>query len=240
MRRFFLSTLAIVLSFQTAWALTDEEARSVFQSWKLADKDIELVCLNDACKKNEALSWATKKWLAEALRKVPQFLRQALPYLGGIKWIENQNPGYLEGTAFWDQKSLTIESHRKVDLDNIMTHEIAHLYEDNSGSTVYQYLTLRFHTREFSQKIMELIDLLASYKGPDGDIKPYDIAVTRKIREIRLPHRHNLDIWAYKSNEYWAISVELYYLYKKQNQLTELTKHLSPEEIQFLQKLFEE
>jgi len=242
--RSFSAQLLIIFCL-SGWALPSHaQIRSHLQptlkSWKLPAAELELHCLNEACKKNQAYSWEVKNWILENLRLVPDFLRRGIPALSKISWIEQGKSEPVQGIAYGNSNYIILQTSRDFPLHTMMTHEIAHLFEVHNPRLVYDFTSLRFHKKEFKDNVNEL-SLYIYGLTKDlayGEAPKFTKELTRKIVSMKLPHRGPFDYQAMLSNEYWAVSVELYDTFKRKNQMDQLLDHLTIEEIEFLDKLF--
>lgn len=217
-----------------AFAETNSPAES-FKRWGLSTSRVEVMCLDSyACRGSEQ---KMLKWLAGGFDRVPSFLRGTDVW--SLSWHELPKGKPIDGLADDRKNKITLSTDRQVVIDEVLTHEIAHLYIDRGHySTQEKFLTLRYGSEEFRKKMSGIGSRSRALKDAGWtDAKVFE-ALNALASEIQFPQRFPKDFHALTRDEYFPVCIELYHRHQKNGTLDDLAKVLSPAEMEFLATLF--
>jgi hypothetical protein len=176
--------------------------------------------------------------LAGEFRKLPAFLAEAK--ISTLYWDELPKGRRRGGTK--DGHEIELRVPEGASIDDILCHEVAHIYEKENPETVKAFLKIRHDTPEFMEKLAGIWrHVMKTNNGSMAEPERLDGHGQRLVAEARIPRRHANDIHAItKSSEYWAVSVELAYLAGRDGGWERLHTRLDAAEIDYLKKLFAE
>lgn len=199
------------------------------------DDKVGVLCDGKPCPKEKRE--AALHTLAGWLERMPAFLRPAK--MSVLYWHVLPKGKRADGVKDGTVVTLWVPEGR--DVDNILCHEIGHIFHDRDRDTVKAFLRLRHDTDEMRKKMGELY-LHLMRTNPGRHHEPYDLDSRARwmIAAMRLPRRHSDDVHALMSaTEYWGVSLELAYLAAKKGTWDRLDAFLSEEEVRFLRVLLE-
>jgi hypothetical protein len=232
------SILALALT-TACYGMDNGLRKQVFASWKLSDSSFELICKNVYCFDESSEAVGVKNWFAESLQKVPLFLQSNIYSIGYIQWVEHEKPNYIKGRVQSKDNSIWLETSKDINLDEVLVHEFTHVFDKYNREITIKYLNLRFNKTYYQEKISNLIKYLEGDVNKNSESGIYtNMALQQMIQDIKFPQRQNSDFHAFNSGEYFAVSIELYYKYKKTNRLDLLSNYLIKDEIEFIKKIF--
>lgn len=171
--------------------------------------------------------------LAAALARMPRFLDRGL--LGQVVWIWREpgarRSGEVEGAV------MTLRVPAGESFDDVLCHELAHVYHRALPAQADAYLALRARTPAMRRTRKKVLALLPPPSPPGVEPRPLPEQARRLLEEAMVPRRHDDDAHALRTDgEYWAVSVELVFLSGAEP--GSLAGRLSEEELAFLTGLF--
>ena len=200
-----------------------------FKKWGIDPQLLFLTHRNQDCIDADCIPM--RRALVDALRAVPPFLRTN--DLQMIFWDDPGDEGMPEGQADGEAVSITASTSK---LQRVLVHELAHHYDEHNGEVTGIYLNIRFAKQPLWNELDALWKHIREKKSA-GRPK-IDDYVRAELRRLRVPRRDDDDVHLTGDYyEYWAGSVELYWLDKGDRKA--LQSYLIDDEIDFLKKLFE-
>lgn len=170
--------------------------------------------------------------LAAAFARMPAFLNQGA--LGRVSW-QWLAPGARRGGEA-EGNVLTLRAAADQPIDDILCHELAHIYQRAAPAPVEGYLALRARSAPLRLARARILALAPPLAPPGAPPRPLPEEARRLLAQAEVPRRFDDDVHALRSDgEYWAVSVELAYLARGDGRL--LQGRLSAREANYLAAL---
>lgn len=236
--RVFPSAFFILLNCSSSyavdnWRISANEIPQSISLWGIDPSFFELKCLEGECSVEKKMT--VIKEIGVALEKVPKFLRGTK--ISMLNWTELASGSAPQGHAVKEWDSIQFATPIDADtFERVLVHEIAHLWDETDHGIVSNFLKIRYYTQPYKAALSELWEHIRSI-NVDKSVRVRDQKLTEILVENKMLRRSDSDIHASDVYEYWGISVELYYHYRKLGRLSELETVLSKPEIDFLSKL---